>query len=97
MKETFTTSVAVSGKGDTKAKAFADALSRVQHEVLRNANKILLRIEPQDVRVVRAGTRHNRKIPFLFLARERRLFSVDLEVTINVTCLDGDKVEFTRV
>ncbi|CRH35998.1 hypothetical protein BN1183_CJ_00860 [Pantoea ananatis] len=57
MKETFTTSVAVSGKGDTKAKAFADALSRVQHEVLRNANKILLRIEPQDVKVVRARER----------------------------------------
>ena len=37
------------------------------------------------------------KFLFFFLARERRLLSVDLEVTINVTCLDGDKVEFTRV
>lgn len=98
MKEIFTTSVAVSGKGDTKAKAFADALSRVQHEVLRNANKILLRIEPQDVKVVRALERvTTEKFLFFFLARERRHFSVDLEVTINVTCLDGDKVDFTRV
>ena len=69
MKETFTTSVAVSGKGDTKAKAFADALSRVQHEVLRNANKILLRIEPQDVKVVRALERvTTEKFLFFFLA-----------------------------
>ncbi len=37
------------------------------------------------------------KFLFFFLARERRHFSVDLEVTINVTCLDGDKVDFTRV
>ncbi len=54
MKEHYVTQVTVQGKGDTKAKAFADALSRVQNQVLRTTQKILLRIEPEDVRVLRA-------------------------------------------
>ncbi|MEQ4544875.1 MAG: DUF4312 family protein, partial [Pantoea agglomerans] len=43
MKEQYVTQVTVEGKGDTKAKAFADALSRVQNQVLRATQKILLR------------------------------------------------------
>ncbi|PPS64825.1 hypothetical protein CRX72_05080 [Pantoea sp. BRM17] len=60
------------GKGDTKAKAFADALSGVQQQVLRNSQKLLLRIEPLDVRVLHARVRTRReKFLFFFLARER--------------------------
>ncbi|WJY16930.1 DUF4312 family protein [Pectobacteriaceae bacterium CE90] len=96
MKEQFTTMVKVSGKGDSKAKAFADALSQVQNQVLRNTNKILLRIEPQDVKVIRAqeSVRKERFL-FFFLARERRSYSVELEITVNVTVIDTDKVTFT--
>ncbi|WJV51915.1 DUF4312 family protein [Prodigiosinella aquatilis] len=96
MKEQFTTMVKVSGKGDSKAKAFADALSQVQNQVLRNTNKILLRIEPQDVKVIRAqeSVRKERFL-FFFLARERRSYSVELEITVNVTVIDTDKVIFT--
>ncbi|PKH23152.1 cytoplasmic protein [Enterobacterales bacterium CwR94] len=97
MKETFSTTVTVSGKGDSKAKAFADALSRVQHTVLRNTNKILLRIEPQDVKVLRAQEQvRTEKFLFFFLARERKNYQVELEVTVNVTSFDGDKIDFTR-
>ncbi|AUH00647.1 cytoplasmic protein [Prodigiosinella confusarubida] len=96
MKEQFTTMVKVSGKGDSKAKAFADALSQVQNQVLRNTNKILLRIEPQNVKVIRAqeSVRKERFL-FFFLARERRSYSVELEITVNVTVIDTDKVTFT--
>ncbi|WJV60683.1 DUF4312 family protein [Pectobacteriaceae bacterium CE70] len=96
MKEQFTTMVKVSGKGDSKAKAFADALSQVQNQVLRNTNKILLRIEPQDVKVIRAqeSVRKERFL-FFFLARERRSYSVELGITVNVTVIDTDKVTFT--
>jgi hypothetical protein len=51
MKEQYTTSVKVEGKGDSKAKAFASALANVQGAVLKSTNNILLRIEPQDVSV----------------------------------------------
>jgi len=95
MKEQFTTTVTVSGKGDTKGKAFADALSRVQSTVLRSTNKILLRIEPQDVQVIRAQESvRKEKFLFFFLARERRTYSVELEITVNVTVIDTDKVQF---
>lgn len=95
MKEQFTTTVTVSGKGDAKGKAFADALSRVQSTVLRSTHKILLRIEPQDVRVIRARESvRKEKFLFFFLARERRSYSVELEITVNVTVIDTDKVQF---
>ena len=31
---------------------------------------------------------------FFFLRRERRTFSVELEVTVNVTAINPDKVDF---
>ncbi|WP_034944512.1 DUF4312 family protein [Erwinia oleae] len=95
MKEQFTTTVNVSGKGDSKARAFADALSRVQNTLLKSTNKVLLRIEPQDVKVVRAQERvRKEKFLFFFLARERRSYSVELDITVNVSVIDADKVDF---
>ncbi|WP_173636293.1 DUF4312 family protein [Paramixta manurensis] len=95
MKQQATTTVRVSGKGDTKAKAFSDALSRVQSTVLRSTNKILLRIEPQDVAVIHARESvKTEKFLFFFLARERRTFSVELEITVNMTVIDTDQVQF---
>ncbi|MEM6051559.1 DUF4312 family protein [Erwinia sp. P7711] len=95
MKEHFTTTVNVSGKGDSKERAFADALSRVQNRVLKATNKVLLRIEPQDVVVVHARESvRKEKFLFFFLARERRNYSVELDITVNVTVIDTDKVNF---
>lgn len=95
MKEQFTTTVSVSGKGDTKANAFADALSHVQGAVMKSSPHILLRIEPQDVKVVRAQLAARKEaFLFVFLRRERRTFSVALEVTVNVTAINLDKVDF---
>ncbi|WP_292988040.1 DUF4312 family protein [Pantoea sp.] len=96
MKEQYVTQVTVEGNGDTKAKAFADALSRVQNQVLRATQKILLRIEPQDVRVLRAQESvKTEKFLFFFLARQRRNFSVTLEITVSVTVFDTEQVTFT--
>lgn len=96
MKQQYDTQVTVQGKGDSKAKAFADALSKVQQQVLRTSQKILLRIEPIDVRVLRAQESvRTEKFLFFFLARERRSYSVELEITVSVTVIDTDKVEFT--
>lgn len=65
MKEQFTTTVRVKGKGDAKARAFADSLNHVQSAVMRESPYILLRIEPQDVRIVQAHE-SVRKEAFLF-------------------------------
>ncbi|MEI2266016.1 DUF4312 family protein [Erwinia sp. CGal63] len=95
MKEQFTTTVNVSGKGDSKEKAFADALSRVQNTLLKTTGKVLLRIEPQEVRVVlaRESVRKERFL-FFFLARERRSYSIELEITVSVSAIDVDKIDF---
>jgi len=96
MKEQFTTTVNVSGSGGSKGKAFADALSRVQNTVLKSTSKILLRIEPVDVQVLRATENiKTEKFLFFFLARERRLYSVDLSITVNVSVIDTEKVDFS--
>lgn len=95
MKEQFTTTVSVKGKGESKARAFADALSHVQAAVMKTSPHILLRIEPQDVKVVHAheATRKEAFL-FFFLRRERRTYSVELDVTVNVTAINVDKVDF---
>ncbi|MCA1178783.1 MULTISPECIES: DUF4312 family protein [unclassified Pantoea] len=95
MKQQYETQVTVQGKGDSKAKAFSDALSKVQQQVLRTSQKILLRIEPIDVRVLRAQESvRTEKFLFFFLARERRNYSVELDITVSVTVIDTDKVDF---
>lgn len=98
MKQQFTTTVSVSGKGDTKSKAFADALSQVQGAVLKNSPHILLRIEPQDIKVICAEVSTRKEaFLFLFLKRERHAYRVTIEVTVNVTAINLEHVTFDGV
>ena len=92
MKEQFTTTVRVKGKGDAKARAFADALNHVQAAVMKASPHILLRIEPQDVQAQEAVRKE--AFLFFFLRRERRTYSVELDVTVNVTAINLDQVDF---
>ncbi|RJF54248.1 DUF4312 family protein [Serratia inhibens] len=95
MKEQYTTSVKVEGKGDSKAKAFASALANVQGTVLKSTSNILLRIEPQDVSVLKAEEKITKeKFLFFFLPRERKVYTVTLEITVNVTMINTEKVVF---
>ncbi|KEY59927.1 DUF4312 family protein [Serratia sp. DD3] len=95
MKELYTTSVKVEGKGDTKAKAFASALANVQGAILKSTNNILLRIEPQDVSILKAEEKTTReKFLFFFLPRERKSYSVSLEITVTVTIINTEQVVF---
>lgn len=96
MKEQYVTQVTVQGKGESKERAFADALSRVQNQILRTTQKILLRIEPLDVQVLDARESvKTERFLFLFLARQRRSYSVELEITVSVTVIDVGQVNFT--
>lgn len=95
MKQQFTKTVRVKGKGDAKACAFADALNHVQAAVMKDTPHILLRIEPQDVQVVHAYEAVRKEaFLFFFLRRERRTYSVELDVTVNVTAINLDNVDF---
>lgn len=96
MKQEFTATVQVNGKGESKSQAFSAALGQVQAEVMKNSPHLLLRIEPQDVRVVKAEERCVReRFLFLFFPRERRHYSVSLEIVVKVTAFDMAQVAFT--
>lgn len=95
MKENYTTSVKVEGKGGSKAQAFACALASVQSAVLKSTSNILLRIEPEDVNVLKAEERVTKeKFLFFFLPRVKKSYSVSLEITVNVTIINVEKVVF---
>lgn len=99
MKEQFTTQVQVKGRGNTKEKAFADALSHVQSTVLQqSASNVLLRIEPQEVVVLEAlESIKTEKFLFFFLARKRYHYQVTLAISVSITAFDVDKVAFTSL
>ena len=98
MKEDFTTQVIVNGKGATRQQAFAAALSQVQHTLLKDNPRVMLRIEPVEVQVLKAEESVRvEKFLFFFLPRQRREYRVQLETTVKVTSLDADKVTFTLV
>lgn len=67
MQRRFESSVRVSGRGDSKAQACADALSGVQRAVMATAKQVLLRIEPMRVTVV-AAEEVRRRERFLFFS-----------------------------
>lgn len=96
MREQYSTTVRVTGVGPTKAGAFSSAISQVQRQVLQKANLILLRIEPVDVAVIRAQeSKKTERFLFFFLPREKRTFHVELDITVNITAIDPEKVNFS--
>ncbi len=97
MKQQLTTTVRVEGVGETKAAAFSSALSQVQRTVLKSTDNILLRIEPQDVKVITAEEKITReKFLFFFLPRERKSYHVVLDITVNMTSINTEQVIFTK-
>ncbi|MGU5815771.1 DUF4312 family protein [Aeromonas hydrophila] len=98
MKEDFTTQVMVSGKGPTRQQAFASALSQVQPTLLKDNPRVMLRIEPLEVQVLKAEESVRvEKFLFFFLPRQRSEFRVQLAITVKVTSLDAEQVTFTLV
>ncbi len=95
MLQRFETSVSVKGRGQTREAAFADALSGVQRAVMAEGHKVLVRIEPQDIKVVEAlELRTTEKFMFFFLPRVRTRYALTLDVTVSVTAIDTSTVTF---
>ncbi len=97
MKKSIETVVRVSGQGDTKQKAIADALNSIQKTVLKDNSDIILRIEPKDVEVISAHSQsRTEKFLFIFLPRKREHFRVVLDVSLDVTLLSVNEIPFTE-
>ncbi|OBU04953.1 DUF4312 family protein [Morganella psychrotolerans] len=97
MKKSTETVVRVTGQGDTKQKAIADALNSIQKTVLKDNTDIILRIEPKDVAVISAHSQsRTEKFLFIFLPRKREHFRVVLDVSLDVTLLSVNEIPFTE-
>ncbi|KMJ45742.1 cytoplasmic protein [Xenorhabdus khoisanae] len=95
MKTLLEATVRVSGSGDSRQKAIADALNAVQRTVLQGSTHIILRIEPKDIAIISATSKvTTEKFLFFFLPRQREHYSVVLDVTVNVTLLDVQAIHF---
>ncbi|MFS1537456.1 MAG: DUF4312 family protein [Candidatus Phlomobacter fragariae] len=69
MKQKMETSVRVNGQGNSRQKTLADALSSIEHTVLKNTDNILLHIEPKDITVTSAKVKTTtERFLFLFLS-----------------------------
>lgn len=75
----------INGKGKSKQEAFADALSKIQKQVIKNNDDVILQIQPKDVTVLAATEdRYTEKFLFFFMPRVRSTFTVDLEITVEI-------------
>ena len=95
MREKSIATVRVVGKGFSKARAIASALNNVKSSVIKTNSHILLRIEPQNVQVVHAYLKVRKEsFLFFFLQREKKIFIVELDVTVQCLFIDPDKIDF---
>jgi len=93
-----TEKIIVSGIGDSKKSAFATALNKVQSEILKGTDDVLLRIEPVNVRVVRGEERQwTEKFFFFFMPRQKTEYSITLEVEVKVSRLQLEKIPFATI
>ncbi|WP_413524602.1 DUF4312 family protein [Carnobacterium divergens] len=89
--------IRVEGTGKEKTQAFASALNRIHTKVLKESNEVVLRIEPLDVQVLVAEEEtFIEKFLFLFLPRTRVTYRVVLNVEIEVTLIEMEKVTFVQ-
>ncbi|MCE7537714.1 DUF4312 family protein [Aliivibrio fischeri] len=98
MKESITTTVTVSGNGNTKQSAFSSALSNIQKTILKDNEQVILRIEPVDVKLINAEKKERiEKFMFFFLPRNKTTYSVTIDVTVNVTVINIGQLDFKSI
>lgn len=89
--------VFVEGTGESKAEAFSSALNKIQKKVLKETSDVILRIEPMDVSIVTAQEQsYKEKFLFFFMSRKRVKYHVELNVKVELTMIEVDKVEFDK-
>lgn len=89
--------IRVEGVAEEKNKAFANALSQVQNHIIKDSKDVTLRIEPISVDVVKAQQEtYTERFLFVFFPRVRRDFRVTLDVTVDITMIEMDLIQFVE-
>jgi uncharacterized protein (TIGR03578 family) len=85
----------VVGRAEKKENAFAKAFAQIQAEVKKRVSGLVIRIEPQDVEVESAvATRYTERFLGLLFPRERTRYEITVRVTVLVTTIDIDAIQF---
>ena len=90
-------SVIVTGLGEKKEYAFADALGKVQNLIMKNSNDVLLKIQPEDVRIIEAReVEYTERFLFFFFPRVRYKYEVKMEVFVEIVKINVNEVVFDK-
>ncbi|GCF92278.1 hypothetical protein NRIC_01690 [Enterococcus florum] len=91
-------SLIVEGKGESKTAAFSDALNKIQKQVLKGSQDVILRIEPKEVTVLSAEEQqYTERFLFFFMPRKRVDYAVKLKVEVELSTIQMNNVVFKQM
>ena len=83
------------GRGATREVALSRLMSLIQGTVRKSVQGLPIRIEPKDVEIVSADvTRYTERFLGLLFPRERFTYTLKANVTVQVSVLDVNEIEF---
>ncbi|WP_078393151.1 DUF4312 family protein [Shouchella patagoniensis] len=89
--------VDVSGKGSSKEEAISHALSKIQRQVFKGNNQLLLRMEPQSVEVLKAETlTYTERFLFLFMPRKKVVYHITLRVGVATKSFNQELIQWNE-
>ena len=87
----------VEGLDKSKEGAFGTALNKLQREIGKTTSGIPIRIEPVGVKIIDAKELiQTEAFLFFFMKRELKKYYLKLEVSVKVTVVELDKIEFKK-
>ncbi|GIM46535.1 hypothetical protein DNHGIG_20840 [Collibacillus ludicampi] len=97
MYKSFTHTLTLSGVGETKEAAFNKIFSQIQRKIAQDIPGIPLRIEPQNVEIIRAKeTIYTERFMGIFFPRKRTRYEITAQITVQLRIIDVSKIEFER-
>lgn len=87
--------IQVEGVGKEKHLAFANGLNQIHNRVLKEKADVIVRIEPVAIHIVKAEQEtFTERFLFFFLPRTRTEYRVLLDVEVEITLIEMEKIPF---
>jgi len=90
-----TKTVRVYGEGETRQRAFANALSNIRKEIVQDEGQVTLQIIPKNVHVLSAErVSYKEKFLFFFFKRTRVNYKIALNIDVELNAIDLRAIDF---
>ena len=90
-----TKTVRVYGEGETRQRAFANALSNIRKEIVQDEGQVTLQIIPKNVHVLSAErVSYQEKFLFFFFKRTRVNYKIALNIDVELNAIDLRAIDF---